>query len=149
MGMTFLTFVPVIGCMAAALVAGCAAQSAQQPGRDEQQDFTDEFSKAKLRKNGRHLFCDQKAYTNCFKITRAQCLAELRVPAEKCYTSATEKFRYVGTEQQVKELYGAFGSCVVLRHVAIHADDRDGEALSKCLDAMQMDDDQLGKSMLR
>lgn len=116
------------------------------PGRAYALDFLDEFTRAKLRKNGEFLFCDQQGYLSCFKVTRAQCLQELAPLKAGCLERADQKFpdRLVN-EKDVDQYASYFSVCMMLQHSA----SKDANELGSCLRDVEWDKAQRDKSLLK
>ena len=88
-------------------------------GREYALDFIDEFTRAKLRKNGEYLFCDQDDYLGCFKVTRSQCLQELAPLKDSCLERADKKFPDRMTNEKDIDRYASYFSvCMMLQHSA-------------------------------
>lgn len=125
-----------------------AIQSAEpdNSGRAYALDFLDEFTRAKLRKNGEFLFCDQQGYLHCFKVTRGQCLQELAPLKVGCLERADQKFpgRLVN-EKDVDQYASYFSVCMMLQHSA----HKDATALGGCLKDVEWDKAQRDKSLLK
>lgn len=122
------------------------AAEAEDPTRTYALDFIDEFTRAKLRKNGEYLFCDQRGYLDCFKVSRQQCLDELAPLKSGCLERADRKFpdRMVD-EQDVDRYAGYFSVCMMLRHSA----SKDASALGACLRNVEWDKAQRDRSLLK
>ena len=139
---------PLIALLALALLAGCAAPQSQR-GQDPKKDFINDFTKSKIQKNGADLFCDQKSYTTCFKLTRDQCMKELGSFKNDCFNQAQKKYPFAGTEHEVGEFSKEFGGCMALRHVSMHSSDRDLQAVAACLKTNPIDREQSKKSLMK
>ncbi|MBT9567856.1 MAG: hypothetical protein IV085_06110 [Thiobacillus sp.] len=125
-----------------------AIQSAESdnPGRAYALDFLDEFTRAKLRKNGEFLFCDQQGYLDCFKVSRGQCLQELAPLKENCIDRANQKFPdRLANEKDIDRYASYFSVCMMLQHSA----DKDANALGSCLKNVEWDKAQRDKSLLK
>lgn len=122
------------------------AAEADDPARTYALDFIDEFTRAKLRKNGEYLFCDQQGYLDCFNVSRQQCLDELAPLKTGCLERADRKFpdRMVD-EQDVDRYAGYFSVCMMLRHSA----SKDASALGACLRNVEWDKAQRDRSLLK
>lgn len=109
-------------------------------------DFLDEFTRAKLRKNGEYLFCDQPGYLDCFKVTRQQCLDELTPLKAGCLARADQKFPdRMRDERAVDRYAGYFSVCMMLQHSA----SKDANALGACLRQVDWDKAQRDRSLLK
>lgn len=125
-----------------------AIQSAESEnaGRAYALDFLDEFTRAKLRKNGEFLFCDQRGYLDCFKVSREQCLQELLPLKENCLERANQKFpdRLVD-EKDIDRYASYFSVCMMLQHSA----NKNANELGSCLKNVEWDKAQRDKSLLK
>lgn len=109
-------------------------------------DFLDEFTRAKLRKNGEFLFCDQRGYLGCFKVSREQCLQELAPLKENCMERANQKFpERLINEKDIDRYASYFSVCMMLQHSA----NRNASELGSCLKNVEWDKAQRDKSLLQ
>lgn len=125
------------------------AAASSSPGREYAKDFLDEFAKAKLRKNGEYIFCDQPGYLACFKSSRDQCLRQLSAIKEGCMKRAEQKFpNRLTTEAAVDEFAGYFAACMMIQHAALTTG-QDTNALGTCLKNAKWDKAQRDKSFIQ
>lgn len=138
---------------AGALLSACAS-APEEPASGSQakqytEDFLDEFTRTKVRKNGPSLFCDQSGYLGCYEISRSQCLQELSGVSEECFARTEQKFpQKLKTEADIDEFATYYAVCMSLRHLAMHSG-RNVEALGACLKQVKWDKEQRDRSFLK
>ncbi|HEY9097372.1 MAG TPA: hypothetical protein VIN38_00740 [Thiobacillus sp.] len=109
-------------------------------------EFADEFTRAKLKKNGEYLFCDQAGYLTCFQVTREQCLQELTPLKNNCLDRSNKKFPDRLTNEKEIDRYATYFSvCMMLQHSAA----KDTRELGACLKNVEWDKAQRDRSLLQ
>lgn len=109
-------------------------------------DFVDDFTRAKLKKNGEYLFCDQQGYLDCYTVSREQCVSEMSALKNECLMRAGKKFPGpMTTAKEIDQLVTYFAVCMMIKHGIA----KDTEKLGSCIKNIEWDKEQRNKSLLK
>lgn len=105
------------------------------------------FIKTKLRTNGEYLFCDQRAYLDCYRINYAQCLSEVSAAKNSCIDKADAKFPDIQTKAELEAYSGDVSACLAIQHALQHRDRM--QELSACIKTIKFDPQQRNQSLFK
>lgn len=103
--------------------------------------------KTKLRANGHYLFCDQRAYLDCYRISYAQCLSEIGAVKNSCVDKADVKFPAIQTKQELETYSADVSACLAIQHALQHRDRM--QELSACIKTIEFDPQQRNQSLFK
>ncbi len=103
--------------------------------------------KTKLRANGHYLFCDQRAYLDCYRIGSAQCLSEIGAVKNSCVDKADVKFPVIQTKQELETYSADVSACLAIQHALQHRDRM--QELSACIKTIEFDPQQRNQSLFK
>ncbi|MET0379905.1 MAG: hypothetical protein ABW049_13015 [Spongiibacteraceae bacterium] len=103
--------------------------------------------KTKLRANSEYLFCDQRGYLDCYRISHAQCLSEVAAVKNSCIDKADIKFPAIQTKPELESYSGDVSACLAIQHALLHRERM--QELSSCIKAIKFDPQQRDQSLFK
>lgn len=103
--------------------------------------------KGKLRQNGQYLFCDQRAYLDCYQIGYQQCLGELAAVKSGCLDKADARFPAIQSTAELEQYSSDVSSCLAVQHAALHREKM--QQLSSCIRNIDFDPAQRDRSLFK
>lgn len=103
--------------------------------------------KTKLRTNGEYLFCDQRAYLDCYRINYSQCLSEVSTVKNSCIDKADVKFPAIQTKAELEAYSADVSACLAIQHALQHRDRM--QELSACIKTITFDPQQRNQSLFK
>lgn len=150
-----MTAIQKIACIVflISLISSCASTpppaSSGSKDTELKKEFLNEFARAKLKKNGPSLLCDQQGYLRCYEISHQQCIAELSSAKEACFQRAEKKFpNDLSNASDIDAFSKYYVTCLSFHHVVRHSS-KDTKALGACLKNVKWDKAQRDRSLLK